>query len=222
LLIYPNQIRPYGIPLWDHPFDPMHSLPVEAHPNLLIPLRSTGTKISFRTRVPTLDELRLCEHISTTNPQPGNPSEIIMVQAMAQGGCPTNPWKCCLATAYNYATRLEYLDANSYEALLDSIDPSLAHFSEQLKRHHRKVAQVKTVYDQLDTPARRTFVSDECRVKASAELIAERFGLRRRLDVRDVKSDNTTWRQIGLSARHIENRVCCVDMWDCCISDSES
>jgi hypothetical protein len=117
LLINPNQIRPYGIPFWDHPFDPMHSLPVEAHPTLLIPLRSTGTKIRSRTRVPPLDELRLCEHISMTNPQPRNPSEIIMVQAMAQGGSPTNPWKCSLATAYNYATRLEYLNANSYEAI---------------------------------------------------------------------------------------------------------
>ena len=78
-LINPNQIRYYGIPLWDHPFDPMHSLSVEAHPNLHIPLRSTGTKISLCTRVPTLDELRLCEHISMTNPQRRNPSEIIMV-----------------------------------------------------------------------------------------------------------------------------------------------
>jgi hypothetical protein len=41
-------------------------------------------------------------------------------------------------------TRLEYLDANSYEAHLDLIgliDLSLARFSEQLKRHHRKHRQ---------------------------------------------------------------------------------
>lgn len=42
-------------------------------------------------------------------------------------------------------------------------------------RYH--MSQFDTVYDQLDTPARRTFVSDERHLKVSAELIAERFGI---------------------------------------------
>ncbi len=38
-------------------------------------------------------------------------------------------------------------------------------------------AQVETVYDQDDTPGRRTFVSDERHVKVTAEMIAEKFGI---------------------------------------------
>jgi hypothetical protein len=73
--------------------------------------------------------------------------------------------------------RSEYLDANSDKALLDSIDPSLAHFADHLKSSHCSLAQVKTVYDQLDTASRRTFVCDEHHTKVSADLIAERFGI---------------------------------------------
>jgi hypothetical protein len=47
--------------------------------------------------------------------------------------------------------RSDYLDANSDKALLDSIDPSLAHFADHLKSSHCSMAQVETVYDQLDT-----------------------------------------------------------------------
>ena len=40
----------------------------------------------------------MCEHITMTSPHPWNHSEVIMVQAMAQGGSPImNPWKRCLA-----------------------------------------------------------------------------------------------------------------------------
>ena len=36
---------------------------------------------------------------------------------------------------------------------------------------------MEATYAQIDTPARRTFVSDERHVKVTAELIAERFGI---------------------------------------------
>ncbi len=68
------------------------------------------------------------------------------------------------------------MDAESDEALLDSVDPSLAHMAERLKEA-RVIAQAKPIFDHLDTPSRRTFVSDERHVKVSADLIAERFGI---------------------------------------------
>ena len=41
----------------------------------------------------------------------------------------------------------------------------------------QQISQVKTEYEQIDSPARRTFVSDERHTKVSAELIAERFSI---------------------------------------------
>ena len=152
----------------------MHSLSIEVHPTLTIPLRAFGTKVGFRTRVPTATELRTCEHIQMTSPQPWNPSAVVMAQATAQGG--SRPWKRRLESVNSYDARSEYLDAESDEALLHAIDPSLAHIAERLRKRYR-MSQVETDYDQKDVPARRTFVSDERHVKVSAELIAERFGI---------------------------------------------
>ena len=173
-LINPNQLRAYGIPLWDNPFDPTHSLSIEVNPTLCISLRAFGTKVAFCTRVPTSVELRTCEHIQMTSPHPWNPTQVVMAQATAQGG--TRPWKRRLESVNVFDNRSEYLDAGADEALLHSIDPSLAHTAERLHKHYH-MSQVATNYDQQDTPARRTFVSDERHVKVSAELIAERFGI---------------------------------------------
>ena len=64
-LIYPIQLRSYGIPFWDNPFDPAHNFSITVSSEFTIPLRSFGTKVAFRTPVPTSDELRTCEHIQT-------------------------------------------------------------------------------------------------------------------------------------------------------------
>lgn len=97
-----------------------------------------------------------------------------MVQATVQGGSQLLLWKRQFVTD-NFQQRSEYLEPSSDEALLDSIDPSLAHKSPQLSKRPR-LSQIETIFDQLDTPTRRTFVSDERHIKVSAELIAERFG----------------------------------------------
>jgi hypothetical protein len=81
-----------------------------------------------------------------------------------------------METANVFTHRSEYLDAASDEALLDSIDPSLSHTAERLHKCHR-ISQIKTLYEHVDRPARRTFVSNERHTKVSAELIAERFGV---------------------------------------------
>jgi hypothetical protein len=39
-LINPNQVRSYGIPFWDNPFDPTRSLSIDVHDDLHIPLRT--------------------------------------------------------------------------------------------------------------------------------------------------------------------------------------
>ena len=91
-LINPNQVRAYGIPLWDNPNDPARDLTIEVDNSLRIPLQPVGTKLQFRTRVSTTQELRDCEHIQMTSLRPWNPTNIVMVQGMTQGGS-TETWK---------------------------------------------------------------------------------------------------------------------------------
>ena len=63
-LINPNQVRAFGIPFWDNPYDTERSLSIDVDNDLQIPLRAHGTKLLFRTRVPTTDELATCDHFT--------------------------------------------------------------------------------------------------------------------------------------------------------------
>ncbi len=177
-LINPNQVLSYGIPIWDNPFDPARPLSIEVNSDLHISLRTAGTKLLFTTRVPTAIELETCEHIQMTSAAPRNPSDITMLQATTQGGSKSHPWKRQVASIDSVYDRYEYTDANSNEALMDSIDPSLVCLGEQLNARQRRVnSQVDTVHDHTDTPGRRTFVSEELHLKITAEVLAERFGI---------------------------------------------
>ena len=128
-LINPNQLRAYGLPLWDNPFDPMHALSIEVNSTLRIPLQAHGTKISFRTRVPTNDELTSCEHIQMTSAHPWNPSEVQLSQVTAHGGS-TPSWKRRIEPLVScpcsiFSGQSEYVDPTSDKALLHSVEPSL-------------------------------------------------------------------------------------------------
>jgi hypothetical protein len=178
-LINPNQVRSYGIPFWDNPFDPNRPLSIEVDNNLHIPLRTAGTKLMFSSRVPTATELTTCEHIQMTSSTPWNPSDVTMLQATNQGGR-THPWKRQIATVDSAYNQYEYIDTNSDDAFMDSIDPSLVRLGDLLcnELHQRHtISQVDTVYDHTDAPARRTFVSDERHEKITASMLAERFGI---------------------------------------------
>jgi hypothetical protein len=77
-------------------------------------------------------------------------------------------------------SQYEYMDVEiiSDDAYMDSIDPSLVRLGERLQQKQRRItAQVETVYDQIDTPGRRTFVSDERHTKITAKMITEKFGI---------------------------------------------
>ncbi|KAI2502013.1 Reverse transcriptase (RNA-dependent DNA polymerase) [Fragilaria crotonensis] len=179
-LINPNQVRAYGIPFWDNPFDQARPLSVEVNNDLHIPLRPVGTKLLFTTRVPTSLELETCEHVQMTSASPWNPSDVAMLQATHQGGSTVHPpWKRQIATVDStFEDRYEYADANSDDAMLDSIDPSLVRLNERLNAKQQRVnAQVDTVFDHTDAPGRRTFVSEERHVKVTAHSLAEKFGI---------------------------------------------
>ena len=79
-LINPNQVRAYGIPFWDNPYDPCRSLSIDVDNDLCIPLRRPHcTKLLYHMRVPTAVELTTCEHIHMTSATPWNPSELSML-----------------------------------------------------------------------------------------------------------------------------------------------
>jgi hypothetical protein len=179
-LINPNQVRSYGIPFWDNPFDPTRSLSIDVNDDFHIPLRSVGTKLMFASRVPTTTELETCEHIPMTSSAPWNPGEVAMLQATHQGGRTTHPWKRQVATVDSAHDRYEYVETSSDDALIDSIDPSLVRLGDLLhtkRRQQQTMSQVDTVYDQTDVPSRRTFVSEERHAKVTAEAVAEKFGI---------------------------------------------
>jgi hypothetical protein len=138
-------------------------------------MRTFGTKIAFRTRVPCETELRDCEHDHMTSASVWNPSDVAMIQATGQCGS-SRPLKRRLASVGILTDRYEYVGATSDDALLDSIDPSLVSVMTSLHKY-RRLEQVDSRYEPMDTPARRTFVSSERHSKVTTELIAERFGI---------------------------------------------
>ena len=137
--------------------------------DLYVHLRTIGTKVTFTTCVPTAHELEKSDHIHMTSAQPWNSIKVQMIQALHQSGSGTHPWKRQIAIVDLALDQFKYVDATSDDANMDSIDPLL--------EQNRVTAQVETVYDQVDTPGRRPFVSDERHTKVTAELIAEKFGI---------------------------------------------
>ena len=52
-LINSNQIRSYGIGVWDNPFDDQRDLSIDVNDELKILMETKGTKILFYSRTPT-------------------------------------------------------------------------------------------------------------------------------------------------------------------------
>ena len=186
-LINPNQIRHFGIGFWDNPYDENHPLSIE-HENINIPLQYEGTKLTFTSRAPTREELHTCPRIDMTDSSPWEPSmvrlgkvttnfatnkrprHIFSVQTNKQY-MTTNPY------SYSHTTATQYTDNKSDESILNNINPCLVQLQErlinQLRTQHPKPLEAPS----NDIPSRRTFVSTERHRKASAESIAELWGI---------------------------------------------
>ena len=79
-LINPNQVRSFGIDFWDNPFDKERGLKIEADEHVSIGLMTQGTKVMFKSRVPTDEELNDCHRIEITSRQEWNPSSVRLSQ----------------------------------------------------------------------------------------------------------------------------------------------
>ena len=82
-LINPNQVRHHGIKFWDNPYDRERGLGIDVDGTLRVELKCQGTKIFFRSRAPSDEELRTCQHIQMTSDAEWNP-ETVDMRMMAQ------------------------------------------------------------------------------------------------------------------------------------------
>ena len=157
-LINPNQIRAYGIPLWDNAYDTSKNseLSIELDEAVKVQMKTEGTKILFECRAPTKQELQECTKIHLTSKKEWNPHQVRMSEGMV---------------SLVSATRPNDLDEN----LLESLDPSLLELKEKLAALvPRYIAEMARCDDSLeDIPTRQTSTSTERHVKMSAEVLAD-------------------------------------------------
>lgn len=160
-LINPNQVRQYGIPLWDNPYDKDRMLGMEVYDNMSIPFQTRGTKIFFNTRAPTQEELAdTASYIHLTGDTAWNPEHVSLGElgsSHAKDG----------GNEEIHDTRI------TDEDLLHSIEPSLIHLPS------RMISYVKSegTYDPNLLPARSTLISTERHSKITANKLSEYFGI---------------------------------------------
>ena len=81
-LINPNQIRAHDNPVWDNPFDPSHSMGIEAD-DFVFPFQSRGSTIYFETHYPTDAEMETCPHVILTSQLEWDPDNVSMLGSNA-------------------------------------------------------------------------------------------------------------------------------------------
>ena len=79
-LVNPNQIRAFGIDVYDNPFDRDYdrSMGIQLTDHKRLPFRSDGSTIYFTTWFPTDDEMDMYEHVVITSDEPWDPHNLVM------------------------------------------------------------------------------------------------------------------------------------------------
>ena len=189
-LINPNQLRSYGVDVWDNPFDKERGLCIRID-EITIPMSTKGTKIRFETRVPTDQEMRGSRMIELTSKQEWNPGVVSLGSMLTNSDeARRDPW--------------------DDQVLLGEIENSFLNLREELMKK-RRMGQLGTVYDQelLDTPIRDTYTSRERHNKVTANLVAQRFGIgieRARQTMRSTLQRGTRSAILPISRRYRADR----------------
>ena len=164
-LINPNQLRDFGVDVWDNPYDKTKGIFIQAHDGTRIPFETSGTKIRFATRVPSRRELRECRHVQLTGKEPWNPEVVRMAEVNITERSEV-PWRVTVGNVRCYA------NPTSDEAILNDMDATLIDLNKG-----RTINEVTYDPNTLDAPIRRTFVSRQRGQRATEEDVAERFGI---------------------------------------------
>ena len=87
-LINPNQLRHYGVPVHDNPYDhdPQQAMGIEIGDDDLLPFQSQGSTIFFLSRYPSDEELETYPHVVVTCDTPWDPHGLIMPGGMEENG----------------------------------------------------------------------------------------------------------------------------------------
>ena len=193
-LINPNQVRDYGVPLWDNAYDKHRNgeLSIELDKSVKVRMRTQGTKILFESRAPTKEELQECTKIQLTSKKEWNPKQVKMSEVIVSS-----------------ASTIRQNDID--EDLLESIDPALSGLKEKLiELMPRYVAEISRYNDSLeDIPTRQTYTSTERHIKMSAEVLANRFGIgleRARQTLRATNQRGTRSALLPISRRYRADR----------------
>ena len=143
-------MRKFGIAVWDNPFDHERPFSLQTQWNMEIPLRTRGSKIFCKSRVPTEDEMRECPKINMASESPWNTTDVIIQEVMSSPIMMPNPM--VKRTTFNINDRFKYHDdMSSDDILLNEISSSLTSVNPN------------TSYD-IDTddiPRIRTYISHE-------------------------------------------------------------
>ena len=174
-LINPNQLRSYGVPVWDNPFDPTRDIHIEANDLISIPLFQMGTKTLFNSRVPTDDELQdpALVRIELTSKRQWEPRDMQVSQISHHRDSPFHQFRVVISEATTLPQPIhQHIDPRSDDYDLASIDPLLTTGPCYQINDTHYVQRVDS-----DVPIRRTFVSTERHSSATAEALSERFGI---------------------------------------------
>ena len=164
-LFNPNQIRKYGVPVWDNPFDKERPFSIEVNDELQIPLITSGTKVYFKSRTPSKIELESCKKIEMTSNKPWNPS-CVQLQEVNVHHINQDP----VIKQVTLGMNDQYLyceDISTNDIMLNEISSSLTSLN-NIERN---------LYDQEmeDIPRARTYVSNEQHNKITADRLSDIF-----------------------------------------------
>lgn len=212
LLINPNQLRSYGVLVWDNPFDKERSFGIDVNNELFIPFTTMGTKVYFKSRTPTMEEIRDCLRIEVTCRDTWDPENVVMDVNKVRVISRTEVENIELSTKIRmtkdglkyYERGYAYDNPDSDEAMLHEIDPSLVHFK-------MNVNKVDPIYNpDLDNLRRpRSFVSTEQHSNMTVEKVSKLFNIsldQARATLRGKRQKGTRSAILPLSRRYEADR----------------
>ena len=155
-LVNPNQVRAYGIPVQDNPYNGQEALSI-AHHEVTIPFNTDGTIIYCDTRTPTQKELEALPHIHLSSPHDWDPHDI--------------KFPC-----------IDH-DGDREVSVIRTDFPFQGTVFDQQEVTKRIVASVQIeeaglqpeFFPRTDIPAERTFISKERRGTVTAQSLSERW-----------------------------------------------
>lgn len=159
-LFNPNQLRKFGVPVWDNPFDRERPFSIQISDEIEIPLCTNGTKIYFKSRVPTSRELEECPKIHVTSEHPWNPNEVELKQVISE-----NKYPNVKKIEFNMNDRYAYRDdISTNDIILNEISSSLTTLNTPNNGYDLHT---------LDVPRTRTYVSHERHNTITADKLSD-------------------------------------------------